>query len=463
MKTYLIILFIFLIGIIKLSGQNNFANASSNEIKAAEADILSLKGSVTLDNNKDENEATVAISEDNQVVLSYKNDKGNGNLYITVFQGNQWTTPNKLNKIVTTTKWEANECISADGNWLYFTSKQKGGFGGQDVYRSAKLPNGDWGKPANLGPVINTAYDEQAPFSLSDGTLYFSSNKDTTSGSFDIFTSTLAENGIWSDPVNIGYPIDKIEDSTYPFIVESKPKSSLGIKEAANVKKDNYLYTFVNKKNITLTVLSGTIVTSTGGIPDSVKITVADNQTGEILSVYNSYSKTGHYSFILPRGKNNNIVYQADGYLFQSKNIDLFHNIKCYEKTNEIKISPIAVGSKILLNNIFFDSFQATLRPISNVELENIFNLLKTNPSLVIEISCYIISKENIKYNKSISQKRAQTIEEYLLNKGISQERINANGYEKYKSKAENKKFKQNKEIPSDYVDQWIELNIIKK
>src|SRR3989344_7658868 len=104
MKAYLSIIFILFIDTIKLLGQGDFDDNRVNKIKTAEADIRSLKGSVSINNYSNENEATIAISEDNQVILSYKNDKGNGNLYVTVFQENQWTVPKKLNKITTPIK-----------------------------------------------------------------------------------------------------------------------------------------------------------------------------------------------------------------------------------------------------------------------------------------------------------------------------------------------------------------------
>ncbi len=402
------------------------------------------------DTHKIEKEVTVAVSEDNQVILTYKNTKGDGNLYLSRLNGNNWTTPEKLSKIINTKGWEPNECISADGVWLYFTSSRKGGYGGEDIYRSRKLPNGEWSKAANLGPEINTAFDDVAPFILPGGnTLYYSSNGRNDSAQFDIYTSRLDANDAWTVPLKVGYPVSVKTDENP--IATSKTNESSG----------TFVFTFKNKNEAPIRVVNGRVVDTAGNGIERIKIKVIDNETSEQVS-FSSTGDNGNYSFILPTGKDKNVTFLAEGCLFQSENINTSAKNSCYQKTSDVKMCAIAPGSKIILKNVFFDSAKATLSPLSHPELEHVFHLLQENSGLVIEISDYMTSPENAKVNKVLSQQRAQAVQEYLLKKGISTERISARGYVKYKPKTQEKRTPK-KEMAGTLEPDWIELNVTEK
>lgn len=393
------------------------------------------------------NEATVATSEDNQAILSYKDDTGSGNLYISRLSGNQWTAPEKLDKTINTKGWETNECASADGNTLYFTSDRKGGFGGMDIYRTKKMLNGEWDKATNLGPVINTPYDDRAPYVHPDGTtLYFSSNGRKTIRNFDIFTSSLSDSGTWSEPVNIGYPANKIGDNVFHKVVYPGEKD---------------IITFISQKKIPFTVLLGKMTDPYGKVPEHVGITITDNETGEVTGSYNSNWQTGQYLFVLPPGRNNNLTYKADNYLFNSENMDASNKNNCYETSKAVHMQGIAEGSKITLNNIFFDADKATLRSTSNIELTNLLHLLTTHPGLVVEISTGIISQENTNYNKIFGMERARAIEQYLIGKGIHKENITAKAYVKSKSTALNETKRESTDPLCKQLNQSVELKIV--
>ena len=173
-------------------------------------------------------------------------------------------------------------------------------------------------------------------------------------------------------------------------------------------------------------------------MPKIIEITVTDNETGELVGVYHSNSKTGEYLFILPSGKNYNITHESEGYLFQSVNMDVSQNKKYYFSENTIQLEPIAVGSKVVLNNIFFDFDKATLRNISNVELRKLFKLLTKNPGMVVEISGHTDSKGSEEYNVKLSEERAQSVVNYLIEKGINKNQMVAKGYGKSDPAANN-------------------------
>ena len=205
--------------------------------------------------------------------------------------------------------------ISADGNSLYFTSNKPGGFGGRDLYISKRKFDGDWEKAENLGPSINTAYDEDSPFIHPDGvTLSFSSNGHNTMGGFDIFSSMQLD-GVWSQPINVGFPINTTDDDIFYVISpDSKTAYFSSFREGGLGEKDNYMATFPDRKETPLVLVKGIVLDKDGHPAKNVRITITDNETEQVVSVYKANSKTGNFLFILTPGKNYNITYQADGY-----------------------------------------------------------------------------------------------------------------------------------------------------
>lgn len=391
--------------------------------------------------NTNEHEATVGISPDGQTILIYKDDAGDGNIYSTHLDGEIWGKPEKLNENINSKYWEPSAFISADGNTIYFTSNRPEGYGGRDIYVSKRTPKGDWAKAQNLGPKINTAYDEDAPFIHHDGvTLTYSSNGHNTMGGFDIFFSELANNGTWSESENIGYPINTTDDDIFYVIspdglnayYSSFRKEGLG-------EKDNFKATFLSRKETPLTLMKGTVITELGKPARDVEITVTDNATEEIVGIYHTNSKSGQYIFILTPGKNYNITYQEEGHLFFSENMEIPMETNYYEIYKAILLPPIIVGSKITLNNIFFDFDKATLRSISNVELKNLIKLMNNNPTMKVEISGHTDSKGDAAYNQKLSEERATAVVNFLEVNGINASRMKAKGYGKTVPAAPNK------------------------
>lgn len=159
---------------------------------------------------------TSSFSYDGKVMYLYKNDQYDGNIYISRFVDGQWTRVIRLNDNINTKYWESHASVTKDGKTLYFTSNRKGGYGGLDIYRSYLDTAGNWGPPENLGPIINTEYNEETPFITTDGTtLFFSSYGHFNMGGYDIFYSNLLDNGDWSVPVNMGYPINTTDDDIF--------------------------------------------------------------------------------------------------------------------------------------------------------------------------------------------------------------------------------------------------------
>jgi hypothetical protein len=200
--------------------------------------------------NSFDNEATIGLSADGQQLFIYKDDNGDGNIYMSELNGDVWGSPDKMGvgegevTDINTTAWETHACVTADGNTLYFVSDRKGGLGGRDIYKCVKLPNGKWSKARNLGPTVNTPYDEDAPFIHPDGvTLFFSSKGHNSMGGFDIFFTTRSDSG-WTDPVNMGYPLNTSDDDVfYVLSTDGKRAYFSSFREDGKGEKDIYMVT----------------------------------------------------------------------------------------------------------------------------------------------------------------------------------------------------------------------------
>jgi len=387
--------------------------------------------------NTDGHDANIGLSVDGQQLFIYKDDYGDGNIYSSLLEGDRWSVPEKLGSSINSKAWETHAVLSGDGNTLYFVSDRKGGYGGRDIYKCIKLPRGEWSLGQNLGPVINTPYDEDAPFIHPDGIqLFFSSNGHKSMGGFDIFYSELYEGDKWSEPINIGYPINTTDDDIF-YITSADGKRAYytSTKPGGFGEKDIYLISLPGAEEKSLTILKGTLLDRYGDVPSGAEIIVTDNETGELVGIYTPNSKTGKYLFILPEGGNYTVSYDADGFFPFSTTLIIpekssYEEIdKPIELTPPIELKSMVVGEKVILDKIFFDYDKATLRPESNYELEKLFNLLSDNPDLAVEISGHTDAKGTNKYNMQLSRERAQSVVDYMVEMGIEPGQLIAKGY----------------------------------
>jgi hypothetical protein len=155
------------------------------------------------------------LSSDGKMLFLSKDDDYNSDIYFSSFTGDAWTRTVKMNKYINTKYWESHGFISEDGTLLIFASDRPGGFGGLDLYISHKV-NGDWGPAVNLGPEINTQFNEDRPFLINNArTLFFSSQGHENIGGYDLFRSDVQTNGLWSRPKNLGYPLNTPDDNMF--------------------------------------------------------------------------------------------------------------------------------------------------------------------------------------------------------------------------------------------------------
>lgn len=417
--------------------------------------------------NSSGHEATIGLSVDGQQLLIYSaQDDPLGDIYYSKLNGSEWSTPIPFEALNSKAS-ETHACFSANGKTIYFSSNRKGGYGGFDIYKVTMLPNGEWSNPLNLGSKINTEFDDRAPFIHPDGvSLFFSSDGHETMGGFDIFQATdLGEEG-WSTPENIGYPINTTEDDLfYTTSVDGKRSYYASEKEAGMGDKDLYLITIPKPPVQAMTVMSGffTLGDQVGTIPEDAEIVVRDNETQEIVGIFKPNRKTGKYLFILPPGKNYNVTYNAEGYLFKSENLIVPKNSAFQSIKKEIKLSPIKANEFIILNNVFFEFDSDVLTSDSKAELNKLFTLLSNNPNIKVEIQGHTDSKGNKSYNKKLSQKRSEAVMKFLTKKGIKANRVTAVGYGETNPIAKNTNPDGSDNEEGRALNRRIELKILSK
>jgi len=422
--------------------------------------------------NTNDHDANSGLSADGQKFLIYIG-KNNGDLYESELKGEVWSKPEHMNKNINTEYHESSACYSPDGKSVYFVSdKPEDGLGGRDIYISTKDEKGRWGKAVNLGPTINTKYNEEGVFIHPDGkTLYFSSQGHETMGGYDIFKSVFNDQTkTWSKPENLGYPVNTTDDDVF-FVISASGKHGYysSFNEKGYGEKDIYMISFlgpekpmilnnednllasltapvketviapvVEIKEAQLTILKGVITDELTQKPLEATIEIIDNLKNEVIASFTSNSSTGNYLVSLPAGKNYGIAVKKENYLFHSENFDIPMTAAFQEVVKDVALKNVAVGSKIILKNIFFDYGKSTIRPESTNELERLTKLLNDVPSLKIEISGYTDSKGSAEFNQKLSESRAKAILDYLVKVNIAANRLTFVGYGKEQPIASN-------------------------
>lgn len=307
--------------------------------------------------------------------------------------------------------------ITIDGETMYLASEGHGSLGGYDIFVSHNI-NGTWSKPENLGYPINTPYDDFFFASTANGKYaYISSNRSGGTGGYDLYKVTF-----WGPAKS---PVMESEDYLLASIV--------------NPIKDNTIESTVEVKQKSFTVFKGITIDHMTKKPVEAQIEIMDNETGKLIETFTTNSATGKFIITLASGKNYGIAVKAEGYLFHSENFDIPKGSADNLVNKVIELKNIAVGSKIALRNIFFDTGKSTLRSESNTELDRLVKLMKDVPGLEIEISGHTDNTGSATLNESLSQDRAQAVVNYLKGKGISISRMSAKGYGSTQPIASNK------------------------
>lgn len=252
---------------------------------------------------KKDHESALSLSADGKTMYLFKNDPDGKNLYTSTLNKQEWSQPIKLPEPINSYSHETHCSQSADGSTLFFTSDRPGGFGGLDIFMSKKLPNGNWGEARNLGSGINTKYDEEAPMVYLDGkTLYFSSEGHNSMGLFDIFYSTMNPDSTWSDPVNMGFPINTPGDDFFfvPTIQRNQAYYASARLPENQGGLDIYLVEFEQSFQGKLAVIEGRVETNQGY--KTIRVLVTRTDDNQLVGDYRPDPVSGEYLMFLETG-----------------------------------------------------------------------------------------------------------------------------------------------------------------
>jgi outer membrane protein OmpA-like peptidoglycan-associated protein len=313
----------------------------------------------------DENVGTAGISADGQQMLVFIGSGSKGNLYIMRKEGDGWSQPSAIEGL-NSRDLESTGSITPDGKKIYFASNRPGGYGGLDIWVAENVGNGKWGNIMNLGPEVNTQYDEDAPFIHPDmKTLYFTSNGENSMGGRDIFkTNTLG--GKWTTPENMGFPINTpLNDNYFTLSADGSKGYFSSDRQGGYGGQDIYIFDMPEKyANIPLTMLKGKITAGEDQQPVPTKIKLVDNENNtKVDYVYDPDPETGNYLIILPPGKNYDLIIESEGYLPYTLNINVPNQTYFYELYQKINLKlikqfDVVVGQEVSVNNAFYDTKQ---------------------------------------------------------------------------------------------------------
>lgn len=426
-------------------------------------------------------ESSVALSANGNTLFIF-NDEGGGDFFYSERQPTGEFGPKiPLPGIINSSFEEKSISISKDEKTLYFSSNRPGGFGGLDIYRATKDSKGEWTNVKNLGPKINTELDDDGCFiDYDEVTLYFSSKGRKGMGGYDVFKTTFDPNtNEWSDPVNLGYPINTPDDDIY-FVASKDGKRAYysSVREDGMGYTDIYMITIPEGlKNTEPVVAKQPVVETpvdTAGTTTSTPVVVKNTTPTKkelqplkyVVSVVDASDQTTplaakvklvgardnvivahtplgdgvfEFSITSAKPKDYRLSVEVDGFVFQNLNIKLEGASTEGKIVNrKVAMRKLVVGVTSILRNIYFDFDKATFKTESYTELNKLEAMLSQNQNIVMEIAGHTDAVGTKAYNQYLSLKRAQAVKDYLTKKGISTKRIKAVGYGKSKPLASN-------------------------
>ncbi len=343
-------------------------------------------------------------------------------------------------KISTQNFGKDSPSLSPDNRVLFFSSNRPGGYGGKDLYISYRGSDGKWSAAQNLGPDINTAGDELAPFIHPDNqTVYYTSDGLTGYGGSDLYLLRKNAAGEWGKPENLGYPINTIENEG-SLAVSADGLKAYYASDRSDSRGDLDLYQFDMRPDIrpfrTLYVKGIVTDQKNGkGIPSTVELT--DNESNLALMKIQTDEK-GEYLITLPLGKDYTFTVNRKGYLFYSEVFAMKQKEADSVYTKNIALQPVLLNASFVFNNVLFANNSFELPKTGLIELEKLLQVLQENPSLKLQIGGHTDNTGRPEDNEKLSTNRAKSIVEWLTSKGIEGNRLSFKGFAATKPIAEN-------------------------
>jgi OOP family OmpA-OmpF porin len=413
--------------------------------------------------NSQFNEGTCTISADGRTLI-FTNCEGRPrvgecDLYISYKRGDEWSEPKNLGRNINSRSWDSQPSLSADGRKLFFISDRAGGKGKRDIWISVKDENDEWQKAENLSKVVNSADEEVSPFIHVNGTtLFFASTGFPGFGGYDLYMTEWKDSA-WSEPVNLGYPLNTHEDQVSLFVSTDGKAGYYSYERInkANVK-ESLLYKFefpaegiLENKSIYLT---GNVYDAETNEPLEARIELYTLGEEQPTTIFTSDPVTGKYYTILNENTRFALYTERQGYLFESQTFDVLPE-SGNELERDIYLKPIKKGKSVRLNNIFFEFNSANISEESKTEIMKVAQFIKDNPGVRLSIEGHTDDQGSYDYNMSLSERRAKAVYDFLLNADISPELLTFKGF------GETMPVTENKDEKSRGLNRRIEFSVI--
>jgi outer membrane protein OmpA-like peptidoglycan-associated protein/tetratricopeptide (TPR) repeat protein len=409
-----------------------------------------------------DNDAAVGISNDGNQLFIYQGAKNGGDIYVSNRKKGEWTSPESWGSKLSSKQSESALFFTKSGDTVYFISSNEDlTIGGKDILISHKNIKGKWQKPENVSSLVNSKYDEQGIFLTPDGkTMYFSSRGHNTMGGYDVFKSVMQVDGTWSDPENMGYPVNTPDDEVFfCFSTNGKAAYLSSTREGGKGAKDIYKLIFLGSEkemvlaneDILIAGINDSVKTAFFSMPDPIEIDSFYYLKGRVLNKSNNEpvvakiefvdstqskvvataisTESGEYQAKFPEAKTYAVEVNAKDYLFFLDKVDMSTASTDEPFMKDFLIDKVEVGKKVVLEKIFFETSKAALRTDSNPELNQVIGFLKNNETIRLEISGHTDNVGSSKVNLKLSEDRAKAVVTYLINNGIEKSRLVAVGY----------------------------------
>jgi outer membrane protein OmpA-like peptidoglycan-associated protein/tetratricopeptide (TPR) repeat protein len=383
---------------------------------------------------------TGVSADGNTLLLTSYDPYKSGEIYCCEFINGKWTPLRKLNNHINTVFNEPHASLSPDGKTLYFASNRKGGFGGLDLYRST-LTEGDWGPAVNLGPIVNTIFDETTPFVTPDNRkLYFSSQGHYNMGGFDIFCSEWNQDD-WMAPRNIGYPLNTPDDDLFYFPVDTGAVAYKSMIDKRNRQYEIYRFVHSSYPNPLRYTLNGKadLVSDVPINPGDISVIFTDRNRQDTLSV-SQLSQEGKFRQQLTQGNFEISFSDSRGNLLQKNEFNIPPNFPQEQLVfnTQVFISLPDLYDTLYLEDILFSFDKSALNPQAIQFLNVLSELMHVHSQARLSITGYTDAKGSDEYNLRLSRQRASVVAEYLIGRKIDASMLMVKGLGESNPVAEN-------------------------
>jgi outer membrane protein OmpA-like peptidoglycan-associated protein len=388
-------------------------------------------------NNPGPNFISSITPDGSSVVLTlgneYKGDRMVAGVSYTNKTSQGWTEPKpfKIKGMINESP-QANFFLANNRKVLILSIQDANSRGSRDLYVSFLEGDGSWSEPMNLGDDVNSVLEEASPFlAPDDKTLYFSSNGRAGFGKHDIYVTRRLDDSwtSWTEPENLGPNINSSADDRF-FNIPATGEYGYFSRDVAENNSDIFRFELPKEHQPEPVVtIRGVVYDTKTRKPIGAHIFYETLPQGEEVGIATSDPVTGAYQIILPTGTLYGYLAESDGYLSVNANIDLKDTEEYGEVRKDLYLTPIEKGASIRLNNVFFDFDKYVLKEESHPELNRTIKFLLDNPEERILVSGHTDNIGNTEYNQNLSQKRAEAVVQYLVEGGISQDRLIARGY----------------------------------